>query len=65
MKAGQRLDEVPQTLVEMVTTDFRQAQKVFPLPDPNDHPDAGGESHNHGVRNELNECAKFSDAEQQ
>ncbi len=62
MECGQSLDEVPKPLMKMVATDVRQAQKVFPLPDPNDHADAGGEPNDHGIGNELDKCAKLGDA---
>ncbi|MND83259.1 hypothetical protein D3C80_751130 [compost metagenome] len=46
---------MPELFMEMLSTDRRQTEKVFPLPDPDDHTDARGESDNHRVGDKLDD----------
>ncbi|MCY1413089.1 hypothetical protein D9M71_285140 [compost metagenome] len=65
MQLRQRLQQVPELLVEMLAADRRQAEEVLPLADPDDHPDAGGEADDHRRRDELDDRPQARHAEQQ
>src|SRR3990167_10203708 len=56
---------MPDLLVEMLAVDLGQTEEVFPLADPDDHPDPGGEADDHRRRNEFDDRAEPGDAEQQ
>ncbi|MNF76621.1 hypothetical protein D3C84_587380 [compost metagenome] len=51
--------------MEMPRTDLGQTEKILPLPDPDDHPDPGGEADDHRIGDELDDGAEAGDAEEQ
>ena len=57
--------QVPELLVEVFATDRRQSEKVLPLADEDDHPDARGEPHDHRIRNEFDHRTEFGQAHRQ
>ncbi|MNN31671.1 hypothetical protein D3C81_1453680 [compost metagenome] len=65
MQLRQRLQQVPELLVEMLAADRRQAEEVLPLADPDDHPDAGGEADDDRRGDELDDRAEARHAKRQ
>ncbi|MCY1424035.1 hypothetical protein D9M71_397660 [compost metagenome] len=65
MQLRQRLQQVPELLVEVLAAGRRQAEEILPLADPDDHPDAGGEPDDDWRRDELDDRAQAGDTEQQ
>jgi hypothetical protein len=59
------LQQVPELFVEVLPRHGRQPEEVLPLVGPDDHRDAGGESRDHRVGNELDDGAEARNSQQQ